>query len=101
MINTYIWCAVGAIVGGIAGLFMGSETRVTRIEEVLVGVFGAFVGGEFVTAMLNSGKEQPNFTMGGLLNAIGGAIAVILLLTAMRRAVGPLRSRKKPAHRIR
>jgi uncharacterized membrane protein YeaQ/YmgE (transglycosylase-associated protein family) len=96
-INFYIWCAVGAIVGAIAGLFIGSKTKVTRIEEVLVGVFGAFIGGEFVTAMLNSGKEQPNFTMGGLVNAIGGAIALILLLTVMRRAVGPMRSRKKPA----
>lgn len=84
-----------------AGLFIGSKTKVTRIEEVLVGVFGAFIGGEFVTAMLNSGKEQPNFTMIGLANAVGGAVALVILLAVMRRAVGPMQSRKKPPHRIR
>lgn len=100
-INFYIWCAVGAVVGGLAGLFIGSKTKVTRIEEVLVGVFGAFIGGEFVTAMLNSGKQQAEFTMIGLVNAIGGAVALVLLLTLMRRAVGPMQSRKKPPHRVR
>lgn len=100
-INFYIWCAVGAVVGGLAGLFIGSRTKVTRIEEVLVGVFGAFIGGEFVTAMFNSGKEQPNFTMLGLFNAVAVAVAMILLLSVMRRAVGPMHSRKKPPHRVR
>lgn len=96
-INFYIWCAVGAVVGGIAGLFIGNTSKITRIEEVLVGVFGAFIGGEFITAMLNSGKAPTTFTMGALLNAVGGAIALIVLLTLMRRAVGPMRSRKKPS----
>jgi uncharacterized membrane protein YeaQ/YmgE (transglycosylase-associated protein family) len=95
-INLYIWCAVGALIGGIAGLFMGAATKTTRIEEVLVGVFGAFIGGEFVTAMLNSGKAQESFTVGGLLNAVIGAVVLVLLLGVMRRAVGPMRSRKKP-----
>ena len=84
------------MVGAIAGLFIGSGGKVTRIEEVLVGVFGAFIGGEFVTAMLNSGKAQTTFTVGGLVNAVAGAIALLLVLVLMRRAVGPMRSRKKP-----
>jgi uncharacterized membrane protein YeaQ/YmgE (transglycosylase-associated protein family) len=96
MINTYIWCAVGAVIAGIAGIFMASHTKVTRIEDVLVGVFGAFIGGEFVTAMLNAGKVQTTFTMTGLLNAAGGAIVLLVVLAYMRRAVGPMRSRGKP-----
>jgi uncharacterized membrane protein YeaQ/YmgE (transglycosylase-associated protein family) len=100
-INPYIWCAVGAFIGGMAGLFIGSKTRTTRIEEVLVGVFGAFIGGEFVTAMLNSGKAQTEFTGLGLLNAVVGAVVLIVLLTLMRRAVGPMKSGKKPPHRVR
>ena len=100
-INFYIWCAVGAVVGGMAGLFIGSKTKAMRIEEVLVGVFGAFIGGEFVTAMLNSGKEQTAFTALGLFNAVAVAVALLLLLSVMRRAVGPMKSRKKPPHRVR
>jgi uncharacterized membrane protein YeaQ/YmgE (transglycosylase-associated protein family) len=90
---------VGAAIGGIAGFFIGSTSRITRIEEVLVGVFGAFIGGEFVSAMLNSGTAPTTVTAGGLFNAVGGAIAMLLLLTLMRRAVGPMRSRKKPTRR--
>ena len=84
------------MIAGIAGIFIGSSSKVTRIEDVLVGVFGAFIGGEFVTAMLNSGKVQTTFTMTGLLNAAGGAIVLLVLLAYMRRAVGPMRSRAKP-----
>jgi uncharacterized membrane protein YeaQ/YmgE (transglycosylase-associated protein family) len=94
-INPYIWCAVGAVLGLLAGAFMGTSARVARIEEVLVGMFGAFIGGEFVTAMINGGKPVETFTMGGLLNAVVSAAVILALLRAMRRKVGPMRPHKK------
>ena len=75
---------------------MDASTRVTRIEEVLVGVFGAFIGGEFVAAMLNAGKAPTTFTASGLLYAVLSAVTLLALLVVMRRAVGPMRSRRKP-----
>ena len=98
-INPYIWCAVGAVLGWLAGAAMASSTRTARIEEVLVGVFGAFIGGEFVTAMLNDGKAVDTFSMGGLLNALIGAAVLLFLLSVMRKAVGPMRPHKKPRGR--
>jgi uncharacterized membrane protein YeaQ/YmgE (transglycosylase-associated protein family) len=95
-INPYIWCAVGAVAGLLAGLFMGTTARVGRIEEVLVGVFGAFIGGEFVTAMFNGGKAVASFSMGGLVNAVACAAVMLTLLGVMRRKVGPVRPHKKP-----
>jgi uncharacterized membrane protein YeaQ/YmgE (transglycosylase-associated protein family) len=94
-INPYIWCAVGAVLGLVAGSFMGSTARVVRIEDVLVGMFGAFIGGEFVTAMFNGGKAVETFTAGGLLNAVVSAAALLALLGLMRRKVGPMRPHKK------
>lgn len=82
----------------LAGAFLGTSERVARVEELLVGVFGAFVGGEFVTPML-AGGAPPGFTALGLLNAVAAASVLLVLLAGMRRAVGPMRARKKPVRR--
>lgn len=77
---------------------MGSHAKLVRIEELLVGVFGAVIGGEMATSNFTDG------TAGGiavlpLAVAIAGAGLLLVLLKAMRSAVGPLRSRKKPTAR--
>ena len=77
---------------------MGSQLKLVRIEEILVGVFGAVIGGEMATANFTDG------TPGGLAVlplavAIAGAALLLVLLKMMRSAVGPLRSRKKPTAR--
>jgi uncharacterized membrane protein YeaQ/YmgE (transglycosylase-associated protein family) len=100
-INSFIWVAVGAVIGALSGVLMGSGTKVLRIEEVVVGVFGSFIGGEFVAAMLNDGKTPEGFTVTALLTSVAGAVVMLVLLRTMRAAVGPLRSKKSPATRRR
>lgn len=80
---------------------MGTQGTVSRIEEVLVGVFGAFIGGEFVADMLSGGKSTGQFSMTALATAIGGAVVLLMLLRVMRKAVGPLRSSRSPGARRR
>ena len=67
---------------------------VTRIETVLVGVFGAFIGGEAVAHVFAGGTAPTGFTGSALLLAIGGAITLVALLAVMRKAVGPMRPHK-------
>lgn len=98
-INFYIWCAVGAGVGWLAGTMMGSKGTILRIEEALVGIFGAFIGGEFIATLLTSAKAAEKFSATALGTAIAGAVVLLVLLRAMRRVVGPLRSRKGPPAR--
>jgi uncharacterized membrane protein YeaQ/YmgE (transglycosylase-associated protein family) len=109
-INPFIWCAVGAAVGWLAGMIAAGTTKTSRVEDVLVGVFGAFIGGEFIAAMLNpppvvtaaanavkaaaAVPPPPPFTVLALALAIAGAVGMLLLLALMRKAVGPLRSQK-------
>ncbi len=77
----------------------GNATRTTRIEDVLVGVFGAFIGAEFVSGMLHA-KGTPDFGFGAKFGlAVVGAVVALGLLILMRRSVGPLRPGKKRADR--
>ena len=72
---------------------MGTAGKITRIEEMLVGVFGAFIGGDFVLSQL----VGPTGT-GSLLQSLGlaaaGAAVMLVLLRVMRGAVGPMRNSK-------
>lgn len=82
------------MLGWLAGTLMGSTGKVQRLEEVLVGVFGAFIGGEFVVDLLRSSAPAPGFSVAALGMGILGAVVMLTLLKMMRGAVGPLRSGK-------
>jgi uncharacterized membrane protein YeaQ/YmgE (transglycosylase-associated protein family) len=90
-----IWCAVGAMAGWLAGSFMGSSDKVVRVEEMLVGVFGAFLGGEFLADVLGV-KTKGTFSMAALGISIVGAVVLLVLLRLMRGIVGPMRPHGKP-----
>lgn len=97
-INIYILCAVGAAVGWLGGMFMGSDGKVVRIEDMLVGVFGAFAGGDFLLSVLNAGVYVPPFfSMASLGMAVAGAAVMLVLLRVMRGAVGPMKHTKSRA----
>jgi uncharacterized membrane protein YeaQ/YmgE (transglycosylase-associated protein family) len=107
-ITFILWCAVGAGIGWLAGLLRSGGTAMTRVEEVLVGIFGAFAGGEFLYTLMTAPAVaaappafgvkvvEPPFTFSIMAFAMGiaGAIAMLLLLNLMRKAVGPMRAGK-------
>jgi uncharacterized membrane protein YeaQ/YmgE (transglycosylase-associated protein family) len=95
VINSYIWLAVGGVIGWVVGLMMKSEGRTLLIENVLVSMFGAFIGGDFVVALLNKGiVNDKDFSIRSLAFAVVGAIVMLLILKMMRRVVGPMRAGK-------
>ena len=95
-INSIIWCAVGGAIGWLAAVMMKSEGRIGLIENVLVGVFGAFIGGDFIVALMNKGVvNDRDFHIGSLGFAVAGAVVMLLVLKLLRRSVGPMQSGKK------
>jgi uncharacterized membrane protein YeaQ/YmgE (transglycosylase-associated protein family) len=92
-LNSVVWCLVGAAVGFLAGVMMASGGKVVLIENMLVGVFGAFIGGEFVSDMVHVGKPG-TFSMGALGISVVAAIVLLVLLRLMRGAVGPMQNSK-------
>ncbi|SFU89229.1 hypothetical protein SAMN05216350_107167 [Polaromonas sp. YR568] len=91
---------MGALLGGAACLLSGTREKIVVLENLGVGMFGAYIGGDFIAAMLSHGKTNDvDFRLGSLGLAVGAAIAALLLLKLMRRAVGPMRPSKAPRRR--
>ncbi len=91
-INVYIWCAIGAFAGWLSTRMMTAPSRSVQIENVLLGMFGAFMGGDFVAVQFSGAKVAESFQFTSLLLAVGGAVVLLLLLQLMRKAVGPMRN---------
>lgn len=83
-----VWCALGALVGWFGGRLGSEGGAVNKIEAVLVGIFGSFVGGEFLSTYLLADPSKPNLVQQAGL-AIVGAVVALMLLRFMRKAVGP------------
>ncbi len=97
-INPFIWCAVGALIGAAASFMVSNQGKTVMIENVAVGVFGAFIGGDFVAAMIGGGLvNDKDFRMSSLGMAIAGAVVMLMALRLMRGAVGPMRGSKSKA----
>ena len=95
--NIAAWLAIGTILGWLSSRMRSSGDRVMFIETMVVGVFGSFIGGEFVAAMFRTGPAAAALSFGTVALAIGCSAAALAALALMRRAVGPLRpGRAKP-----
>ncbi|MDO9403827.1 MAG: hypothetical protein Q7T87_07355 [Polaromonas sp.] len=99
-INPYIWCLVGAVLGGLACFFKKSAERSVMIENVAVGVFGAYIGGDFLSAMIPGATGLvTDFSMRSLGLAVASGTVFLLALGLMRRKVGPMHVTKGPRRR--
>lgn len=93
------WLAIGTAMGWLASLRAASPNRVMLIESLAVGVFGAFIGGEFLPALMSSTAGGATLSVGAVALSMGCAVAALLGLGLMRRAVGPLRAGKPRTRR--
>jgi uncharacterized membrane protein YeaQ/YmgE (transglycosylase-associated protein family) len=90
---------VGALLGWVAGWAKGAG-RTLLIENMLVAVFGAFIGGDFLVAQLGGvATGDETFHLRSLGLSVAGAVLMLLALQLMRRMVGPMRASKAPAKR--
>jgi uncharacterized membrane protein YeaQ/YmgE (transglycosylase-associated protein family) len=97
-INVYIWCAIGAFAGWLLTRMSSLSSTSTTVENILIGMFGAFIGGDFVSVQISGATVASGFHFSSLLLALAGAIVMLALLQLMRKVVGPMRksvSKKK------
>lgn len=83
------------------GWAMGSlmaDTKIGRVEAILVGVFGAFIGGEFIADMFRGAAAAASQGLGTkLILAAGSAGVMLAMLAVLRHAVGPQQKSKSRA----
>ena len=70
-----LWIILGAIAGWIAGLIMESSHGI--IEDIILGIIGAVVGGFILNAIGQQGVTGFNFY--SLFVAVFGAIVLIII----------------------
>ncbi len=86
MINFIIWLIVGALVGWVASLIMKTNKRQGLIEDIVVGIVGAFVGGLVLGPLFHvSTINESNFSLPALLVSLAGAVILLVLFKFLRR----------------
>lgn len=88
MFSFLSWIILGALVGWLAGLVMGTGGRQGCITNIIVGIIGSFVGGllyNLVTGQGFSFSFQFTWNLGSILVALMGAIVFIAALRLLRR----------------
>jgi uncharacterized membrane protein YeaQ/YmgE (transglycosylase-associated protein family) len=73
--NILLWVILGAVAGWIADMIMKSDHGV--IEDIILGIVGAFVGGFILNFLGQSGVT--GFNIYSLIVAVIGAVVLIFL----------------------
>jgi uncharacterized membrane protein YeaQ/YmgE (transglycosylase-associated protein family) len=82
MTNFIIWIIFGALAGWIASILTGKNRKMGAVANVVIGIFGAFVGAGIMNTL---GIPVPaGFTLIGFLVAVGGSVALIIAMSLIR-----------------
>ncbi|HKX99460.1 MAG TPA: GlsB/YeaQ/YmgE family stress response membrane protein [Steroidobacteraceae bacterium] len=84
--NFVIWLVVGGVIGWIASLIMKTDAQQGLFLNVVVGIVGALLGGWLISPLVGEGTvNQGDFSIGGLLVSLAGAIILLFLVNLIRR----------------
>ena len=77
------WLIIGAIAGWLASLITGRNAEMNWLENIVVGIVGALVGG-FLYGIITGADWTSTFSLGTLIVAVIGAIVVLFIWGAIR-----------------
>lgn len=84
--NLIIWLVVGGVIGWIASLIMKTDAQQGLFLNVVVGIVGALLGGWLISPLVGEGTvNQGDFSLGGLLVSLVGAIILLFVVNLIRR----------------
>jgi uncharacterized membrane protein YeaQ/YmgE (transglycosylase-associated protein family) len=77
-----LWLIFGALAGWLASKIVGTDAQQGWIMNIVMGIIGAFVGG-FIWSLISSDDGIADFSIGGLILAILGAVIVSFAIGAL------------------
>ena len=84
--NFILWLVVGGVIGWIASLVMKTDGQQGIFLNVVVGIVGALIAGFVVAPLFGTGTINSNdFSLGGMLVSLGGAIILLAIVNLFRR----------------
>ena len=78
-----LWLAFGALIGWIASIITKNNSRMGAGANIIVGLIGSVIGG-FVAQLLGIGSYN-QFSLGGILIALAGAVILLLIVNMFTR----------------
>ena len=83
--NLIIYLIAGAVVGYVASRVMRTNSQQGLLEDIIVGVVGAFLAGYFISPILGVGTINDAITLPTLLVTLLGSIVLLAIYKAIRR----------------
>lgn len=84
--NFIIWLIVGGIIGWIASLIMRTNAQQGILLNIVVGIVGALLAGWLISPLVGTGTiNQGNFSLGGFIVSLLGAIVLLAIVNLFRR----------------
>lgn len=88
MLNVIVWLLVGAFIGWVASLLMGSDMQQGLPMNVVAGMAGAASAGWWLSPLVGiASVDETGFSIGALGVSVFGAMLLVALANLIRRAV--------------
>jgi uncharacterized membrane protein YeaQ/YmgE (transglycosylase-associated protein family) len=86
IINFIIWIVMGAVIGWLASLIMGTNAQQGLLLDIVVGIVGSLLGGWLLAPLFGVASDLTTFNIASLLIALLGAIILLAIVKLFRRA---------------
>lgn len=80
-----LWIILGGLAGWLASMMVGTDARQGWLENVVIGIVGAFIGGLIGGFLFGKGADLGTINLYGIIMAVVGAVILLLILRAIRR----------------
>lgn len=90
LLEILVWVGLGAVLGWLASLFMGTSRKIRGLFSVVIGILGAFLGG-WLWKELRLPSVFQELVLNTLLSGFIGSVILISVL----QGLGLLGKRKK------
>ena len=77
------WLIFGALAGWVASMIAGTNRSQGWIENIVVGIVGALIGG-FIWALLFEDEVNFDWSIGSFIVAVIGSLVLLFIVRAVR-----------------